>query len=84
MTLTEKQTALSSKAPPAKAAAIAAKATATKQQVAKPAPQHPSVEIEDVNDEADCQKLNTPRNPRHILELSDGSDDEDLAPAVLC
>ena len=38
MTLTKKQMALSSKAPPAKAAAIAAKATAMKQQVAKLAP----------------------------------------------
>ena len=53
-----------------------------KQQVAKLAPRCPSVEIEDVNDEADHQKLNTPCNPRHILELSDGSDDEDPAPEV--
>ena len=82
MTLTKKQMALSSKAPPAKAAAIAAKATAMKQQVTKLAPWCPSVEIEDVNDEADRQKSNTPHNLRYILELSDGSDDEDPAPKV--
>jgi hypothetical protein len=83
-TLTEKQTtttsdkASSSKSAPAKATTIAAKATATatKRQPAKPAPRRPSVECEDVYDESDHPKSNPPRNPRHILEAADGSDDE--------
>ena len=64
----------------AKATTIAAKptATATKRQVApaKPAPQRPSVECEEVYDESDHPKSDPPHNPRHLLEAADGSDDE--------
>ena len=88
---TEKRTttASSSKSAPAKATTIPAKPTAiaTKRQVApKPAPQRPSVECEDVYDEADHPKSNPPRNPRHIMEAVDGGDNEvakDPAPEVI-
>lgn len=73
-------------AAPAKATTIAMKAPAkfTEQLVApvKPAPQHPSVKIEEVQDESDHSKLNPPCNPRHILEATDGSDDEDYEVTV--
>src|ERR1700761_2422866 len=64
-------------APPAKATTIPSKAT-TKRHVApvKPASRCPSVEIEDTDEESDQPKLNPPRNLRHILEATDGSDDE--------
>ena len=72
--------ASSSNSAPAKATTIAAKptATATKRQVApaKPAPRRPSVECEEVYDESDHPKSDPPRNPRHLLEAADGSDDE--------
>ena len=69
----------SSKAAPAKVTiAVKATATAKKWQVApaKPTPWHPSVEIEDIDDNSDHPKSNPPCNPRHILEATDGSDDE--------
>ena len=42
----------------------------------KPALRCPSVEIEDTDEESDQLKSNPPRNLRHILEATDGSDDE--------
>jgi hypothetical protein len=42
----------------------------------KPGPRRPSVEIEEVDDESNCQSSVSPRNPRHILEAADGSDDD--------
>ena len=37
----------------------------------------PSVEIEEVfDDESDCHTSAPPRNPRHIMEAADGSDDD--------
>src|ERR1700684_1926005 len=74
MAPTKKQTTMtsnkgsSSKETPDKVTPITAKATATatKRQVApaKPAPRHPSVDIEDIYDNSDHPKSNPPRNPR--------------------
>ena len=52
----------------------------------KLAPQCSSVEIEDIQDKSDHPKLNPPCNPRHILEATDGSNDEEdtnPAPALI-
>ena len=43
---------------------------------AKLAPQCPSIKIEEVYDKNDHHTSVPPRNPRHILEVSDGSDDD--------
>lgn len=43
---------------------------------AKPAPRRPSIEVEEVENELDCHTSVPPRNPRHILEAADGSDDD--------
>jgi hypothetical protein len=53
---------------------------------AKPAPRRRSVEVEEVYDEVDHHTSVPPRNPRHILEAADGSDDdmeEDPAPELI-
>ena len=42
----------------------------------KSAPRRPSVNVEKVEDELDCRASVPPRNPRHILEAADGSDDD--------
>ena len=61
----------SSTGPPAK------KKTMTK-AATKPTPQqwHPSVEIEEIEDEVDYCASVPPRNPQHILEAADRSDDD--------
>jgi len=41
-----------------------------------PQPRRPSVEVEEIEDEADCRTSVPPRNPRHILEAADGSDND--------
>jgi len=50
---------------------------------AKPAPrpQHPSVEIEEVEDESADRTSVTPHNPQHVLEATNGSDDDVDTPA---
>jgi len=60
-----------------------AKTKTTTKAVAKPAPRprHPSVEIEEVEDESDYRTSVPPRNPQHILEAADGSDDDVDTPA---
>jgi hypothetical protein len=42
----------------------------------KSAPRRPSINVEKVEDELDCRASVPPRNPRHILEAADGSDDD--------
>jgi len=74
------------KTPTAKAPVVA-KQTAPSVP-AKLAPRRPSVEVEEVYDEADHHTSVPPRNPRHILEATDGSDDdmeglEDPAPELI-
>jgi len=46
-----------------------------------PRPQHPSVEIEEVEDESADHTSVAPRNPQHVLEATDGSDDDVDTPA---
>ena len=55
-----------------------AKTKTTTKAAAKPAPQQrrPSIEIEEIEDEADYHTSVPPRNPQHILEAADGSDDD--------
>jgi hypothetical protein len=55
---------------------IAATKKAASSSSAKQAPRRPSIEIEEVYDEADHHTSVPPRNPRHILEAADGSDDD--------
>ena len=60
-----------------------AKTKTTTKAAAKPAPRprRPSVEIEEVEDESDYHTSVPPRNPQHILEAADGSDDDVDTPA---
>jgi hypothetical protein len=56
-------------APPRKSTTSTKKPVNTKQ--------HPSIEIEEIDDESDYRTSVPPRNPQHILEAADGSDDND-------
>ena len=55
-----------------------AKTKTTTKAATKPAPQQrcPSVEIEEIEDKADYHASVPPCNPQHILEATDGSDDD--------
>jgi hypothetical protein len=55
----------------------------TQKLPAKPAPRprHPSIEIEEVEDESAGHTSVAPRNPQHVLEAADGTDDDVDTPA---
>jgi hypothetical protein len=55
---------------------VVAKNTSVPTKAPEPHRKSPSVEMEDVEDEESLCPANPPRNRRHILETSDGSDDE--------
>jgi hypothetical protein len=64
-------------------AALTVAKPAVQAACAKPAPQHCSLEVDEDSTEADHHTSVPPRNPRHILEAADGSDnmmEEDAAP----
>ena len=62
---------------------VPAKPKATTKAATKPAPRprYPSVEIEEVEDESADHTSVPPRNPQHVLEAADGSDDDGDTPA---
>jgi hypothetical protein len=41
-----------------------------------PQPRPPSIEVEEIEDEADCRTSVPPRNPQQIMEATNGSDDD--------
>ena len=43
----------------------------------------PSATVEEIMDNTDVHHSQPPQNPNHILELSDGSDDDDPAPPLI-
>ena len=55
-----------------------AKTKTTTKAAAKPAPWqwHPSIEIEEIEDKSDYPTSVPPHNPQHVLEATDGSDDD--------
>ena len=64
--------------------AVPAKKKTVLKATRKPAPWHPSVEIEEVyDDESDHHTSVPPRNPRCILESADGSDDDIEGPKLI-
>jgi hypothetical protein len=65
----------SATAPPKKTTTTA-KQVSTKTAAPKTVRRYPSAEVEDVDDDSDHHISVPPRNPRHILEATDGSDDD--------
>lgn len=49
----------------------------TKKSISKAVRRHQSAEIEEVDDEACDTQHVSPKNPNHVIELADGSDDEE-------
>lgn len=60
-----------------KKARLAPKANAKKSDPKTPR-RRPSVEIQEVDDDTNTIQHESPKNPSHIIEAADGSDDEEL------